>query len=219
MNRTIIYRILTGLAVISALPGCSNGGRETLDLKTEEDLHGLTITTSAGNYYDEKYSAYDDIDIFRVSFEADGIQAVRQGMADVFVSDEVALTPEDRDRLQMKVAFRGEESFDVAFAVRKGDLALQEALNSFIEEGKADGTIDAIISHWTKGTPAPEMPAQAEVTSTGKPLRCVTAVNLAPVSFVGEGGQWMGMDADILRRFATLGGREFQMQFQELGSC
>ena len=107
MNRTIIYRILTGLAVISALPGCSNGGRETLDLKTEEDLHGLTITTSAGNYYDEKYSAYDDINIFRVSFEADGIQAVRQGMADVFVSDEVALTPEDMDRLHMKMAFRG----------------------------------------------------------------------------------------------------------------
>lgn len=218
MKRTL-YNLITALSVIAALTGCSGGSRKTIDLKTEEDLHGLTITTSAGNYYDEKYSAYDDIDIFRVSFEADGIQAVRQGMADVFVSDEVALTPEDMDRLQMKMAFRGEESFDVAFAVRKGDLALQEALNSFIEEGKADGSIDAIISHWTKGTPAPEMPAQAEVTSTGKPLRCVTAVNLAPVSFVGEGGQWMGMDADILRRFATLGGREFQMQFQELGSA
>ena len=126
MKKTI-YRLLIGLAVIAALTGCSGGSRKTLDLKTEEDLHGLTITTSAGNYYDEKYSAYDDIDIFRVSFEADGIQAVRQGMADVFVSDEVALTPEDMDRLQMKMAFRGEESFDVAFAVRKGDLALQDA--------------------------------------------------------------------------------------------
>lgn len=218
MKRTI-YNLIAALCVISVLPGCSHGGRKTLDLQSEEDLHGLTITTSAGNYYDEKYSAYDDIDIFRVSFEADGIQAVRQGMADVFVSDEVALTPEDMDRLQMKMAFRGKESFDVAFAVRKGDLALQEALNRFIEEGKADGTIDAIISHWTKGTPAPEMPAPAEVSRTGKPLRCVTAVNLAPVSFVGEGGQWMGMDADILRRFAVLGGREFQMQFQELGSA
>ncbi len=219
MKRTVIYHILIGIAVIAALPGCSKGGRETLDIKTEEDLHGLTITTSAGNYYDNKYSVYEDINIFRVSFEADGIQAVRQGMADVFVSDEVALTPEDMDRLQMKMAFRGEESFDVAFAVRKGDLALQEALNSFIAEGKAEGTIDAVISHWTKGTPAPEMPAPSEVTLTGKPLRCVTAVNLAPVSFIGEGGQWMGMDADILRRFAISSGREFQMQFQELGSA
>ena len=168
MKRTI-YNLITALSVIAALPGCSNGGRETLDLKTEEDLHGLTITTSAGNYYDEKYSAYDDINIFRVSFEADGIQAVRQGMADVFVSDEVALTPEDMDRLHMKMAFRGEESFDVAFAVRKGDLALQEALNSFIASGKADGTIPDVISHWTKGTPAPEMPAPSQVTGTGKP--------------------------------------------------
>lgn len=216
MKRTLYF--LTGLAFIAFLQSCS-GGKKTLDLKSEEDLHGLTIATSAGNYYDDKYSSYQDITLFRVNFDADGIQAVRHGIADVFVSDEVAITPEAREKLNMRLAFRGEENFDVAFAIRKGNDALKEDLNSFISTFKADGTLDAVISHWTSGTPEPEMPAPGTVTRHDEPVRCVTAVNLEPTCFLGEGGEWMGMDADILKRFAIWSGRPFQMQFLELGSA
>lgn len=216
--RSNIIRLISVLAVIAALPGCSGGGRKTLDLQSEEDLHGLTIATSAGTYYDSKFSAWPDVTLFRVNYETDGLQAVRQGVADVLATDEVALTAESQKRLSMRLAFRGDEHFDVAFALRKGNDALRDEMNAFIAASKADGSLDAVISHWIKGTPAPEMPAPPAVSRPDEPVRCITATNLEPICFMGEGGEWMGMDADILRRFAIWSGRPFQMQFQELGS-
>ena len=211
--------ILTLLAVLPFFAACSGGEAETIELNSEEDLSGLTLSTSAGNYFDTKYSGRKDITLFRVNSETDGIQAVKQGIADVHVTDEVAFSGGARERLGIKLAFLGEEAFDVAFAIRKGDNALQEEMNLFIETSRADGTLEAIISHWMNGAPAPPMPAQGDRTAGKTPLRCVTAVNMEPICFIGEGGQWGGMDADILNRFAVWSGRDFHMHFQDLGSA
>lgn len=217
MNSKIIS-FIAGFVLLAAFTSCSDSAESKRELHSEKDLSGLVLSTSAGNYYDSKFSSWDDVTLFRVNSEADGVQAVRQGIADVFVSDEVALTPEARERLHMKIAFLGEETFDVAFAVRKGEEALLEDFNRFISASKSDGTLDAVISHWTKGSPAPQMPASASVSGSGA-LRCVTAVNMEPVCFLGEGGEWKGMDADILKRFAIWSGRSFEMNFQDLGSA
>lgn len=187
-------------------------------LQSEADLNGLTISTSAGNYYDNKYSRQEGITILRVNSEADGILAVRQGLADVHVTDEVAFTPETRKQLGIKMAFRGEEAFDVAFALRKGDRLLREQLDRFISESKADGSIDAIIAHWLEGAPAPAMP-QGAVSEAATPIRYITGINMAPVCYMGEGGQWTGMDADIVKRFGAWCGRPVEIEFMNLGSA
>ena len=166
---------------------------------------------------------------------------MRQGLADVHVTDEVAFAPEVRTQLGIKLAFLGNESFEVSFAVRKGDDVLKEEMNRFIEESKADGSLDAIIAHWLEGAPAPEYSAGPEGTLTGAsgsstesagsstesagastdntPLRCITAVNMAPICYMVENGAWTGIDADILQRFAAWSGRPFEMNFQDLGSA
>ena len=56
MKRTIIYHIFIGLAVIAALPGCSNGGRETRKLnngrvQTFHDTTNSTIPAGTGFWY------------------------------------------------------------------------------------------------------------------------------------------------------------------------
>lgn len=208
------------LIAATALVALSCGKKSTgpVELHSEADLSGLTLSTSAGNYYDNKYSGREDITMFRVSAEADGIQAVRQGLADVHVTDEVAFTPQMKRQLGIKMAFTGEEAFDVAFAVGKGNDALREEMDRFLAASKADGSLDAILAHWLEDAPEPPFP-QAQTTSSQGTLRCVTAMNMAPICYVGEGGAWMGMDADILQRFAAWSGRTFQMQFQELGSA
>lgn len=198
---------------------CGQDGTVTRELRSEADLSGLTVSTSAGNYYDNKYSGREDITLFRVNTEADGIQAVRQGIADVHVTDEVSFTPEARKQLGISMAFRGEEAFEVAFAVKKGDDRLREQMDRFISESKANGSLDSILGHWlVEGTPAPKMPGRSEQGDQA-PLRCITGINLAPVCYVGEGGAWMGMDADLLQRFAVWSGRTFDMKFQDLGSA
>ena len=197
---------------------CGQDRTGTLELNSEADLSGLTVSTSAGNYYDNKYSAREDITMFRVNTEADGIQAVRQGIADVHVTDEVAFTPQMRRQLGIKLAFRGEESFEVAFALKKGNNELREQMDRFILDSRADGSLDAILAHWMEDAPAPEMRV-GEPSESAAPLRCITAINMAPICYVGEGGAWMGMDADILQRFAAWSGRPFEMKFQDLGSA
>lgn len=209
------YPFLLSLSL--ALLACSPHSKTERELHSEADLHDLVLTTSAGTYYDQKYSGCEDLTLLRVNTEADAVLALTQGKADVYVTDEVTFSETMLKRLNLSLAFRGEESFDVAFAVRKGDEALLEQMNRFISASKADGSLEAAISHWLKGTPAPEYPAQA-LEGSPKPLRCLTATNLEPVCFMTEGGVWQGMDADVLRRFATWCGRPFEMKYQEFPS-
>ena len=205
------------LLTLPLVAACSGRAGKNLDLHSEEDLTGVTISTTAGSYFDSKFSGREDVDLFLVTTETDGIEAVRQGIADVHATDEVAFSQSARERLGIKLAFRGEESFDVAFALQKGNRTLQEEMNRFIEASEDDGTLDAIISHWLNGTPEPPMPEPREITHP-EPLRCFTAINMEPVCFMGDGGLWRGIDADILRRFAIWSGRKFQMSFMDLGA-
>jgi len=206
------------LTAALALLACSPQSKTSRELRSEEDLHDLVLTTSAGTFYDQKYSGCEDLTLLRVNTEADAVLALTQGKADVYVTDEVTFSETMLKRLNLSMAFRGEESFDVAFAVRKGDAALLEQMNRFLSASKADGSLEATISHWLKGTPAPEYPAQA-LEGSSKPLRCLTATNLEPVCFMSEGGVWKGMDADVLRRFAIWSGRPFDMKYQEFSSA
>lgn len=197
-----------------AFASCSQQGKGALILNSEKDLSGLTLTCSAGNYYDHKYSSRGDITMLLTNTEADAVQAVRQGLADVYVADEVMLTSEDQKRLGLKLAMRGDETFDVAFATRKGNESLLEKLNGFI----STAPIDDIISHWLAGTPDVEEPPYT-IEEGAAPLRCTCSANISPISYIGNDGEWMGMDADILRRFAHSIGRPFEMKFVDFGSA
>ena len=212
------YHLLLGMLVPGILSACSGKTEPARRLQSEADLSGLVLATSAGSYYDAKYSTWEDVTLFRANSETDAVQALRQGKVDVFVTDEVALNKETRERLNLSLAFLGEETFDVAFAVRKGDEVLLEQMNRFLSSSMADGMLDATISRWLKGTPEPEAPSQVLETNPN-PLRCITATNLEPVCFLGDGGEWEGMDADILRRFSVWSGRPFEMKFQDFGSA
>ena len=149
-----LRRIALAVA-LCALSGCSGQDGGTLDLRSEADLSGLTLATTKGSYYLDKFSKRPDVDLFVANSESDGVQAVLSGMAAVFVGDEVTLTPEDMDRLGVKLAFRGEETFDVAFAVNKDDKAFKRRLDAFL----SSAPLEDIIAYWRDGGPAVEEPA------------------------------------------------------------
>lgn len=208
-----VYVIL-GLLLLLGGTACSETGNSTLQLSSDADLAGLTVSCTAGNYYEHKYSAREDVKVFACNSEADAVQAVRQGLADVYVSDEVVLSANALKQLGMKMALRGEESFDVAFALRKGNSSLLEQLNEFL----SSAPLDDILAHWLQDGPAVADPVPPAGEKKA-PLRCIVCVNLAPVSYLGEGGQWQGMDPDLLRRFAASQGRTLEVRFQDLGSA
>ena len=209
MKNPLFYLLIT----LYALTACS-GGEDFREPKSEEDLSGLVLAASNGSYYQQKYEKRADVQLFLTSSEADGVQAVRQGYADVYVSDEVMLTKTDLRRLGMKKAFVGDECFDVAFAIRKGNTKIAAQLNAFL----ASAPLEDITNYWINGGPYVEEPAYT-IPEGAKPLYCVCAVNIAPISYVGEGGKWQGLDVDILRRFAHSVGRPFEIQFVDIGSA
>ena len=56
-----LLHVLAGVVMVSGIAGCAPKDAGTVDLKSEEDLPGLTVSTSAGNYFDTKYSGRKDI--------------------------------------------------------------------------------------------------------------------------------------------------------------
>ena len=213
--RTKILSVLAaGALLFPAATSCSQRGGESLVLDSEDDLSGLTVSCSAGSYHERKLTSRGDVNVFACNSEADALQAMRQGLADVFVSDEVMLTEEMMERLGVRLALRGSESFPVAFALRKGNDKFKDELNRFL----AEAPIDEIFSSWLHGTEAPPFEGK-EIDDDAEPLRCITAVNMEPICYLGEDGKWMGADADILQRFAAWSGRPFEMSFQSMGSA
>ena len=206
-------KIITTFLALGFLTACSSGADDYREPQSEADLKGLTLACSNGSYYQQKYETREGIQLFLTSNEADAVQAVRQGHADVYVSDEVMLTKSDLKRLRMKKAFVGEEAFDVAFAIKKGNTEFAAQLNDFL----ASTPLDDIINYWINEGPYVEEPTFT-IQEGAEPIRCVCAVNIAPISYIGDGGEWQGLDADILRRFAHSLGRPFEMQFMDIGS-
>lgn len=204
---------IIGLLFVIFLSACSGSAGKFKEPQSDADLSGLTLAVTNGSYYQQKYDSCADLQLFLTSNEADAVQAVRQGHADVYVSDEVMLTKADLKRLGMKKSFVGDECFDVAFAIRKGNTEMADKLNSFLDTAP----LEDIINYWINDGHYVEEPTFT-IPEGAKPLRCVCGINIAPISYLGEGGKWQGLDADILRRFAHSLGRPFEMQFMDVGS-
>ena len=108
----IAILLSAGILLTSA---CNKDAKKS-PILSEADLPGHTVATQAGSYYDNKYAKAEGVTPFRVNTEADAIQAVRSGKADVFVTDEVLLDAETLNRTGLKLAFSGAESFPCAMA-------------------------------------------------------------------------------------------------------
>ena len=87
-------KLFAGLMALVTLLSCEQKKDETLVLYSEADFAGLRVGCSAGSYYEQHLSPREDIDLFIINTEADGMQALMQDKIDIFVTDEVMLTPE-----------------------------------------------------------------------------------------------------------------------------
>lgn len=87
------------------------------------------------------------------------------------------------------------------FAFPKGD-PQQEVWREIIDRMKADGTIDALWEKWMiSNDPVKEMPKQDWPGNAGT-IRVACADSFEPMSYVGENGEMMGFDVEILLNVA-----------------
>lgn len=196
-------KILLLMIVMLGLFSCHSKGGKDLQLLSEKDLSGLTVAAKAGSCYDMELSKRNDIRLLLFNTEADMLQALLSGHADVMVQDETTFNSEICQEYGMKVAFRGEQLFPTALMFRKDDLSLIQAINHVQETLQKDGTMQTLKDFWlTDAYLNDKCQRHIPVETEGQPLRVACVINLAPISFMIE-DQWYGLEIDIARALST----------------
>lgn len=214
IKKTLALQLIAGIILLAISCSCSGNKGKSFVPESEADLSGLTLSTAVGNYYEHKFSKRSDVKVFAAATQADALQAIRQGLADVFVADDIEIPERTLKSLGLKVAFYGEDLFEVAYCVKKGNTELAGQFNTFL----ASIPVQDIIEHWTKDGPQVPDPYAGHLDNP-QPLRCAVVTNMDPVCYIGEGGQWMGVTPDLLTRFANYLGRPIEILKQDLGGA
>lgn len=188
-----------------------------------DDLEGKTIGVQTGTTGDIYASDYEGDDagtkIERYNKGADAVQALKQGKIDcVIIDEQPALAFVERnDGLKILDDVFADEEY--AICIAKDNDELTQQFNQAIEELKADGTIDSIVSNYigddTKGKTPYESPADAD-HSKGT-LRMATNAAFEPYEYY-EGDKIVGIDADMARAICDKLGYELEIDDMEFDS-
>lgn len=212
MRNKLIYLLL----VACVLWSCSDNAEHSLVLESEADLSGLRIATQSGSCYDIELSPRTDIELQRFNTLSDAIQALRHGNADVLLNDETALNAYVCREQGIKPILRGEKAYPTSFMFQKDDKVFPEAFSATLKRLKAEGTYDRIIDYWLNdryidADTFPSIPVPTE----GEPIRVANVCATAPLSFM-SGGEWYGLEIDLLREFANDLNRPLDIKFYDV---
>jgi len=212
----------TLLAVVTALSLVACGGKKAENtVFSVEDLPGKTIGVqlgTTGDIYASDYEA-EGSTIERYNKGNDAVQALKQGKIDCVIIDEQpakAFVDKNDDLTILDEEFALEE---YAICVAKENADLTAAINTALDELKADGTLDKIISNYigddTKGKFQYESPA--DVDRSNGALVMATNAAFEPYEFY-EGDKIVGIDADMAQAVADKLGMELQIEDMEFDS-
>ena len=199
--------LLLTAAMTVAMVGCgSSVAANTVNSK--DDLPGKKIGVQLGTTGDADATAYEDegSTVERYNKGSDAIQALKTGKIDCVIIDK-----------QPAEAFveKNDDAEEYAICIAKDNTDLTDEFNKAIEELKADGTIDTIISNYI-GDEAGEHPYETpEGTEypNGK-LTMATNAQFDPYEYY-DGDQIVGIDADIAKAICDKLGYELKIEDME----
>ena len=215
MNR-ILHLLILGACL--AFASCTQRHTQSLTFSSEDDLAGLRVATVAGCCYDLSLSKRDDINLLLYSFDADVLQALLNGKADVMVHDETILNSELRAEHGIKIAFKGKERFPTALMFRKEAASLVDTMNIVQERMIRDGKMDSLKQYWLDEVYLKKKDySHIPVETTGEPIRVACVTNMAPVSFM-VGTEWYGIEVDLARELARTLHRKIEFKLYDPSS-
>ena len=199
MKRLIkVLTLMTALLLLVSVVGCT--GADTIKIGSMEDLNGKVIGVQTGTTGDLLASKAELAagKVERFNQYVDVISALKQKKVDCVIMDvdtANAFLKDNADLVTLDVGFDPEQ---YAIAVKKGDSALQEAINAVIAEMKEDGSLEASFeSHDEQGGSAPDYNTGA----AGGKLIVGTEPGFPPYEYM-SGNQVIGVDIDIMARVA-----------------
>lgn len=206
------------LLPLLALFSCSGNQVRSIELQSEEDLAGLRVSTSAGSCYDMELSQRQDIFLQLYNTDSDVLQSLLNGKADVVVNDEVIYNSAVRKENGIKIGLLGSKAFPTGFLFRKDEALLAQTMSAVQQRMEADGSMQELKDFWLTDRFA-EVNSYTHIPDegTGEPLRVATCTMNAPLSFV-IGGEWYGLELDLLRELAKELNRPIDIRHYDAGS-
>lgn len=205
-------RVLLAITALLALFSCEGNKGADIEIKSKEDIAGLRVATIAGSSYDRELSSRTDILLQLYNTDSDVLQALLNGKADVAVSDEVVINSEIRIENGIKIAFRGDQFFPTSFMFNKDQKELADAMSDVIHRMQEDGSMQRLKDFWlTDRFAEAESFPRINYNATGEPIRVATITSSAPISFT-VGGEWFGIEVDILRELGKALNRPIDIQ-------
>lgn len=110
---------------------------------------------------------------------------------------------------------------EYVFVCKKGNIALVDSFNSFLDEIEANGKYDALVSKYFegKGTKIGYPISTGDIENTSDALVVVTNCPFSPFEYMGEDGLIYGLDIEIAAAYADAYGLELVIKnigFEEI---
>ena len=205
--------LLLTAAMTVAMVGCgSSVAANTVNSK--DDLPGKKIGVQLGTTGDTDATAYEDegSTVERYNKGSDAIQALKTGKIDCVIIDKQpaeAFVEKNDDLKILDDTFDAEE---YAICIAKDNTDLTDEFNKAIEELKADGTIDTIISNYIGDETGehPYVTPEGTEYPNGK-LTMATNAQFEPYEYY-DGDNVVGIDADIAKAICDKLGYELKIE-------
>lgn len=195
--------------------------RKANPVKRYKDLKGKTIGVKNGtaaqsflDKYKKKYGykvkTFDTGDLMYNSLSAGSIAAV--------MDDEPVIQFAINQNQDLAINMKGEAIGSFGFAVKKGsgyDYLIND-FNTALDDMKADGSYQAIMSKWlgtdakmTSGETTGD--ANAKATPVKATYKIVSDSSFAPFEFQNDKGKYVGIDMDLMKAIAKQQGFKIEM--------
>lgn len=199
--RNTVILILVVLLMIPVLWGCASRDKEfeNLDDLDKKDVKlGLLLATEADFMAQEKLHNTKKM---YLNSPADGTTAVLSGKVDAFSFDRANLNAFARENSRLEVSDLSLGPSKIRLGIALGEDELKAKANQFIKEYQEDGTAADMKKRWIDegdyNMPHLEVPENPDGT-----LKVCTEAMCEPFSFVGDNGELLGYDMELVTRFA-----------------
>ena len=160
---------------------------------------------------DAKFQYYNSV--------LDAAMAVKAGKADAAAYDEPILRNIAGKNPGLTVLATPITVDEYGFAVRLGDQATKDAVDSVVKDAKADGTYQQMMDRWLPKQGAPgAMPAIPSGDGSGGVLRFGTASVTEPFSFMDASQAVVGFDIELATRVAARLNKRLEVVNMEFGA-
>ncbi len=188
----------------------AQSSQKTISSSSDLNKDGYTIGVPEGTPPEEVAKEFmPNADISYFTQFMDGVAALKSGKVTAVIYDSsgvdrILLSNPDLVKLDEELG-----NIEIAAVVRLNDTALNDQLNTFINQYQADGTAAAMVERWINNTGGvmPEIPRPQNPT---RKITIITNGLTEPMNYY-ENGQLTGFDIEFMKRFANFANLDFEI--------